>query len=252
MFNNRRITVELYEADVWGDIIHPGEIDLTERLAEVTRVERGCRVLDVASGKGESALFLSRKYGCHVIGVDLSYKMVNYARTKAASEGVQDKVFFLVSEAEALPFLEHSFDVILCECSFSLFTDKGRVAREFWRVLRRGGRVGIADFYIREKSEDVEMQWFFFPCINGAEKKKDYLRILSTAGFGDLFFEDHSNKLKELSLRLLFDFGSMENFLCRLPIKDRQERCMDGVLKDLKKAFQEGVLGYCILKGTKL
>ncbi len=251
MPEDSKIAVKFYEADVWGETLHPGEAGLTKRIAELTRVERECRVLDVASGRGESALFLCRNYGCEVIGVDLSPKMVNYAKNKAINEMLQNRVAYLVSEAEAIPLLEHSCDVVLCECSFSLFADKRKIASEFYRVLRKGGRLGIADFYIREKN-NVRGQWLLFPCIDRAEEKESYLRILNNAGFGDFHFEDHTSEINSLFLRLLFDFGSVESFCCKLPIIGTQEGDRREILRDLKKAFRNGVLGYCIIKAAKV
>jgi ubiquinone/menaquinone biosynthesis C-methylase UbiE len=251
MSDDSKVEVKFYEADVWGESLHPGETGLTKRVAELTRVERKCRVLDVASGRGESARFLCRNYGCEVIGVDLSLKMVNYAKSKAANEMIQNRVAYLVSEAEAIPLLGHSCDVVLCECSFSLFADKQRVAREFGRVLRNRGRLGIADFYIREKN-NMRTQWPLFPCIDGAEEKESYVRILNNAGFGDFHFEDHTNEINSLFLGLLFDFGSVESFCCKLPIIGTQEGGRKEIFRDLKKAFRNGNLGYCVIKGIKV
>lgn len=249
MSEDSKVAVKFYEADVWGETLHPGETGLTKRIAELTRAERECRVLDVASGKGGSALFLYRKYGCQVIGVDLSSKMVNYAKTKAANEGLQDEVFFLVGEAEALPFLDHSFDVILCECSFSVFTDKGKVAREFWRVLRKGGRIAIADFYLKKQTPFFGSR-VLFPCINGAEPEAAYRALLTGNGFHSVHFEDHTDKLKEFFFDTIFRFGSINTFLDKLPGLC-SGACSNDSYREITRAFRNETLGYCIMAGTK-
>lgn len=252
MFDKRKKAVKLYESNVWGEIIHPGELLLTERMADVTGIGRGSRVLDVGSGKGESALSLSRNRESYVVGLDLSSKMVRNAKKKVIWEEVQNGLVFLVGEAENLPFSDDSFDVVLCECSFSIFADKRKAAREFWRVLRRGGKVGIADFYMPGESENVEIRRTFFPCVDGAEKEEEYSRILSDAGFRDFYLEDHTKELRELFLQLIFDFGSLENLLCKLPLKNSWEGSIDEGLREIKRAFRERVLGYCVMKGLKL
>jgi ubiquinone/menaquinone biosynthesis C-methylase UbiE len=251
MFDDTKFTVKFYESNVWGEMIHPGESGLTRRIAEVAGIRRGCRILDVASGKGESALFLSRHYGSYVVGLDLSYKMVNDAKAKVAKEGARKEVVFLVGEAEILPFLDDLFDVIICECSFSIFTDKVKVAREFGRVLHRGGRVSFADFYIRGENENLKIKRIPFPCINQAETKENYFKILGHAGFEDFYFEDHTKELNDFFLKLIFDFGSINNFLSSLPTRNSMEGNIDDAIQDMKKVFRQKMLGYCLMKAVK-
>jgi len=64
----------LYESDfariLLGDSFHPGGLNLTGRLGELLGLAPGVRVLDVASGKGTSAMYLAKRFGCEVVGVD--------------------------------------------------------------------------------------------------------------------------------------------------------------------------------------
>ena len=55
------------------------------------------------------------------------------------------KVRFHLGDAERLPLPDNTFDALVCECAFCTFPDKATAAAEFARVLRPGGRVGIAD-----------------------------------------------------------------------------------------------------------
>ncbi len=249
MSKDSREVVKFYEADVWGDTIHPGETLLTERVTELAQIEKECRVLDLASGKGKSAFFLYEKYGCQVIGLDLSPKMVSYAKTKATDEGLQDRLFFLVGEAETLPFLDYSFDVILCECSFTVFTDKEKTVRELWRVLCKGGRIAIADFYLKKQTPSFESE-VLFPCINGAEPEAAYRALLTGSGFHSLCFEDHTNKLKEFFFDILFNFGSLSTFMDKLP-KLGTGACNKNSYREIMKAFHNETLGYGIIVGIK-
>ena len=72
-----------YDSDVarilLGDSFHPGGTKLTERLGRILRVTPQTRVLDVAAGRGASAIFLAERFGCEVVGVDYSRKNVDAA-----------------------------------------------------------------------------------------------------------------------------------------------------------------------------
>src|SRR5487761_2401392 len=66
-----------------GDSFHPGGLDLTERLGVALQLAPGMRVLDVASGKGASAIYLAKRFGCEVVGVDYGSESVREATAAA-------------------------------------------------------------------------------------------------------------------------------------------------------------------------
>src|SRR5260370_18146100 len=72
----KQCCARLYESDIakmlLGDSFHPGGLKLTERLGRSLQLTSTSRVLDVASGKGASAMFLAEQFGCVVIGIDYS------------------------------------------------------------------------------------------------------------------------------------------------------------------------------------
>ena len=124
---------------------------MTAQLGRMLGLTPSSRVLDVACGKGTTAVFLAKEFGCYVLGVDYGDQNVEAARSLAQAEHVDARVQLERSDAENLPFLEESFDAVICECAFCTFPDKATAAREFFRVLRRGGRVGISDLIRAER-----------------------------------------------------------------------------------------------------
>jgi len=128
-----------------GESLHPGGTALTRRLADVVGMRSGQRILDVASGRGTTALLLSRKYAVAVDGVDLSDASVRQATAAAQQAGLADRIAFHLADAEHLPFPDGTFDALMCECSWCLFPDKAQAAAEFARVVRPGGHLGISD-----------------------------------------------------------------------------------------------------------
>src|SRR5579859_949314 len=128
-----------------GDSFHPGGLALTERLGTLLSLGPGVRVLDVAAGKGTSAIHLARTFGCAVVGVEYGGDAVAAAVQAAEAAGVAHLARFEQGDAERLAAPDGSFDAVICECAFCTFPDKRAAAAELARVLRPGGRVGLSD-----------------------------------------------------------------------------------------------------------
>jgi SAM-dependent methyltransferase len=122
-----------------------------ELLCEAVDLRAGERVLDVACGHGNAALAAARRF-CQVTGVDYVPALLDRARQRAQAEGLE--VFFEEADAEALPFDDASFDVVLSTCGAMFAPDQERTAGELLRVCRPGGRIGmvnwVPDGYIGE------------------------------------------------------------------------------------------------------
>jgi SAM-dependent methyltransferase len=138
--------------DLGFEVLHPGGLKLTQELAELCHIGRGRRVLDVASGTGESACFLVERFGSEVVGVDASDLMVERARGKVRERGLQ--ATFLRADAHRLPFGDGAFDAVISECTLCLL-DKERALGEMVRVARSGGYVGIHDVCWKESAPDA-------------------------------------------------------------------------------------------------
>src|ERR671936_327726 len=100
----KQCCANLYESDfaklLLGDSFHPGGLKLTERLGQVLQLDANSRVLDVAAGSGTSAIFLTERFGCAVVGLDYGQKNVERANAEAAEHGVAMRVRFEKADAE--------------------------------------------------------------------------------------------------------------------------------------------------------
>ena len=114
-----------------------------ETLAEAVDVRSGERVLDVAAGNGNATLAAARRFA-DVTSTDYVQALLDKGRARAKAEGLD--VRFEVADAEALPYEAGSFDVALSTFGVMFAPDHASAARELIRVVRPGGRIGMANW----------------------------------------------------------------------------------------------------------
>lgn len=113
---------------------------LGAELVAACGVERGQRVLDVAAGAGNAAI-PAAETGAAVVASDLTPELFEAGRVQAAARGVE--LEWVEADAEALPFADGAFDVVM-SCLGAMFApDHRAVAGELVRVCRPGGTVGM-------------------------------------------------------------------------------------------------------------
>ncbi|MFQ5887272.1 MAG: class I SAM-dependent methyltransferase [Candidatus Hydrothermarchaeales archaeon] len=123
----------------------------TERLAEQCQINKDKKVLEVGCGTGFNACLIAKKFGCRVVGVDIAEVSIEKAKERAEKEGLTDRAEFRTGNAYDLPFEDNSFDVAITTF-VSQFLDMERAFKEFVRVLKPGGYVGINEMY---KDRDI-------------------------------------------------------------------------------------------------
>lgn len=132
-------------ADDYETLWHAQLAGAHAALLHGAALEPGERVLDVACGSGLATFGAARAVapGGHVVGVDVSGRMIDVARAHAVARGVANASFARM-DAEQLAIPDVHFDVALCALGLMYMPDPAQALREMKRVLRPGGRIALA------------------------------------------------------------------------------------------------------------
>lgn len=138
---------------------HNGGLEATDEILSLCHIEEAREVLYVGCGIGVGTAYIARKFGCRVMGVDISEKMIEWSQRRAREERVEDKVEFRVANVLDLPFKVDRFDVVLCESVLAFVDDKPQAIRECVRVTRPGGYVGLNEtFWLDDAPPEITRQ----------------------------------------------------------------------------------------------
>ena len=152
----------------------------------VADLHPGERVLDLGSGGGIDVLLSARRVGPtgFAYGGDMTDERLALARANAAEAGVHN-VEFLKGMIEEVPLPDSAVDVVISNCVINLSSDKPAVFAEMFRILVRGGRLGLSDVVAEDQVSESERaeRGTMVGCIAGALSRSEYLEALTTAGF---------------------------------------------------------------------
>ena len=114
-----------------------------ETLCEAVDLRSNQRVLDVAAGNGNATLAAARRFA-EVVSTDYVGALLERGRERAAADRLP--VTFREADAEALPFADASFDVVLSTFGVMFTPNQAKAASELMRVCRPGGKIGMANW----------------------------------------------------------------------------------------------------------
>jgi len=148
-------------ADGWGRrdaLLRKGAAPVTERMLELAGIAPGQRVLDIASGTGEPAISAARTVGenGNVVGTDLVDEMLVYARSKAASERL-DNIEFRCIDGETLTVGEGIFDAVTIRWGLMLMPQPQTCMALAHSALKTGGRISVACWAAPEKNPFISL-----------------------------------------------------------------------------------------------
>jgi ubiquinone/menaquinone biosynthesis C-methylase UbiE len=178
-----------------------------EELCEALDLRAGASVLDVAAGNGNVSLAAARRW-CEVVATDYVPALLERARERAEAERLP--ITFQEADAEALPFPDESFDVVVSTFGVMFTPDQEGVAAELLRVCKRGGKIGLANWtpegFIGQLFKTIGKH---VPPPSGAKSPA----LWGTRERLDELFERDASSIKSAPRQFVFRYRSPEHWL---------------------------------------
>ncbi|VAW30972.1 hypothetical protein MNBD_CHLOROFLEXI01-4957 [hydrothermal vent metagenome] len=237
-----------------GDSFHPGGLALTTRLGQLLNLSAADHLLDVAAGRGTSAIHLAKTFGCRVTAVEYGKQAVVAAETAVSAAGVAHLVTIEHGDAEALPCADNQFDALICECAFCTFPDKQTAVSEFARVLKPSGRIGLSDL-TRSGKMPAELEGLlgWIACIADAQPIEKYTAYLENGRFQVNHVENHDGALADMIRSIQGKLLGAEIMigLNKLTLPDLDFAQAKSIARHAAQAVRQGKLGYALLVGKQ-
>lgn len=230
--------------------MHPGGLVLSRELAEKLGLSENDYVLDVASGLGETAGYLSAEFRCRVQGLELSRDLAREAAAKF--DGTH--LGFANGDAELLPFKDETFTVVVSECSMCLIADLPKGLGEAFRVLRKGGRLGITDLSAgKEIDAELERVLLQTLCLCNKTTSMEITELVEETGFEQVDFSDQTQSMRALleTVRKRLLLAEILAGIGKLSLPNDQLLRAKQLLTSAEKAVDRGTLGYFQLTAQK-
>ena len=196
----KKVLTELRPADLFPhDQDHYGGLQAVEELAERAQFSDTSHVLDVCSGMGGPARYISHCYGSRVVGLD-----INKSRTLSADRltrwvGLENTVSYICGNATAMPLAEHTFTHVISQEAFLHIADKISLFANCRKVLRQDGRMIFTDWIAApDLSKDERRVLGRGMVASGIHEEAEYRSFILNAGFSSVKVEDLSEWWAEI------------------------------------------------------
>jgi len=137
-----RLTIEVLAPH---DQFHGRGLEATDEVARLLGPKPTDRLLDVGSGIGGPARYLAKRFGCRVVGIDLTREFSAVARVLTRELGLEERVSFEVGDALHMPFSDETFDGAYAMNVSMNIADKDGLYREIHRVLKPDAPLALSD-----------------------------------------------------------------------------------------------------------
>lgn len=176
--------------------LRPGGLKLTEEMLRYADLSKESSVLDIGCGNGESLQLIGQQYGCRLFGVE------PYKKRRAAAEKLNQQAKISAETAETMRFAAASFDLIIAECTVSLFSDIALAMRNIYQALKPGGSFVLSDVYARLPN-NLQAEGL----LRHIYTEQQFKDMLAKAGFSQIYCEDCGGILKSMLADLVFEYG---------------------------------------------
>lgn len=171
-----------------------GGANSTKLLCSKLEIREGSNVLIASVNLSDSVIFVAKNFNCNVSGIHELPQIVIDAKGKVANAGLDDKVKIKIMSPTSLDFKDGMFDLIITEGILSQYK-KSHILKEFHRVLKETGFIGISDFYWKKQPVPTYVKDAWRVEGGEIETLEEKMKILNSYGFEPIFVQDISQEL---------------------------------------------------------
>jgi tocopherol O-methyltransferase len=217
-------------------------------------------VLDAGCGVGGSSIWLAKHIGCKSVGISLSRKQVYQGKEIALKEKVDHLVTFLQKDYTATGFENETFDVVWAIESVCYVPDKSAFIKEAFRILKKGGRLVVADFFkkddLQENDSEEVKRWANGWAIEDYITKEHFESLLANEGFSNIGIKNVTGSIMRSARRLYaaYFIGMIPAFLYRLFHSNATDLAKNNVNTAYLqyKTLKKGLWQYGIVAANKI
>ncbi|MCK5233565.1 MAG: methyltransferase domain-containing protein [Candidatus Aenigmarchaeota archaeon] len=182
-------------------------LNTNQFLASKAKIAKKDTVLDAGCGVGGSSIWLAKNVGAKVIGITISEKQVQKAKELAKENKVEKNTEFLLKNYLKTGFQKESFDVVWAIESVCHSEDKADFLKEAFRLLKKGGRLVVADGFLRRSPQNKKEGQLLTDFCEGLAvpnlvKIEGFKKSLEKTGFKNTVYWDKTNEVRPTSKKL--------------------------------------------------
>lgn len=191
MINTKKVAGHKFLAGLGKTRLRPGGKQATEWLFKQAGFTPQSQVLEIACNMATTSIEIAKKFGCHIIGIDVDKSALEKAKQNTQKNNVDQLVGIQQANASKLPFADNSFDIVINEAMLTMYTDntKANLLTEYFRVLKPGGKLLTHDIMLTNPEQAQEIIELIRQAINVHAQPISYdswLNLFSSIGFTDI------------------------------------------------------------------
>lgn len=184
--------------------------NINEVLSDKAAIANGSKVLDAGCGLGGSTIWLAKNKQADIVGITLSNKQASRANNRIHQLGLDKQARVEVQDYTKTDFPSESFDVVWAIESVCHAKDKNSFIGEAFRLLKPGGKLIVADFFIDQEGNEKDQQeldaWAHGWAVPFFEKKEVFFSMLESNAFKSIEMVDCTKNIIPSAKRLYYTF----------------------------------------------